>query len=66
MGIQIFSPISMLLLTWICSSSVEFRNDCVSNLSVVNCCMGSFALQVYHHNMVPLGGQSPKSNIPKM
>ena len=52
--------VRVLLLTWICSSLIEFRNDCVSNLSVVDICMGSFAPQVYCCNMIPLGGQSPQ------
>ena len=52
--------VRVLLLTWTCSSSIKFRNDCVSNLSVVDICMGSFALQVYRCNVVPLGGKSPQ------
>ena len=52
--------VRVLLLTWTCSSPIEFCNDCVLNLSVVDICMGSFALQVYRCNMIPLGGQSPQ------
>ena len=52
--------VRVLSLTWTCSSSIEFRYDSISNLSVVDICMDSFALQVYRRNMVPLGGQSPQ------
>ena len=52
--------VHVLLVSWTCSSLIEFRNDCVSNLSVVDICMGCLALQVYHCNMIPLGGQSPQ------
>ena len=52
--------VHVLLLTWTCSSPIKLHNNCISNFSVVNICMGSFALQVYRRNMVPLGGQSPQ------
>ena len=50
----------MLLLTWTCSSLIEFRYDSVSNFSVVYLRMGGFALQIDGRNMIPLGGQSPQ------
>ena len=52
--------VRVLLLTWTCSSLIKFRYDSDLNFSVIDCCMSSFALQVYHCNMIPLGGQSPQ------
>ena len=52
--------VCVLLLTWICPGPIEFCYDSVSNFSVVDICMGCLALQVYHCNMIPLGGQSPQ------
>ena len=52
--------VHMLLLSTKSASPVILCNDCVSDFSVIYLCMGSFALQIDHCNMIPLGGQSPQ------
>ena len=52
--------VCMLQLSTNSASSVILCNDCISDFSVVNCCMCSFALQIYRCNMIPFGGQSPQ------
>ena len=55
----------VLLLSSDRASPVILCYDSISDLSVVNICMGSFALQVYCCNMIPLGGQSPQEQHPQ-
>ena len=57
--------VRVLLLTWTCSSPIEFRYDSVSNLSVIYCSMGGFPLQIDGRNMIPLRGQSPQEQHPQ-
>ena len=52
--------VCMLLLSSDRASPIVLCYDSIWDFSVVNSCMGGFALQVYCCNMIPFRGQSPQ------